>query len=77
MPVDDMMVQKIEEKTRGLIKCGGVHFADVHQNPVVPHLADQQVGNIRWLLHYSRSTYSLAFSHWRALARITNSIVSV
>ena len=34
--------QEVEEKARGLVKSGGIHFADVHQNVVVPELAGKQ-----------------------------------
>uniref|UniRef100_A0A8R1I4C9 Uncharacterized protein n=1 Tax=Caenorhabditis japonica TaxID=281687 RepID=A0A8R1I4C9_CAEJA len=35
--------REVEEKARGLVKSGGIHFADVHQEVVVPAMGDQLV----------------------------------
>lgn len=34
---------EVEEKSRGLVKAGGIHFADVHQEEVVPDMSGKQV----------------------------------
>ncbi|CAB3402084.1 unnamed protein product [Caenorhabditis bovis] len=37
------VIDDVEEKSRSLVKCGGIHFADVHQPIVVPDLGATQV----------------------------------
>ncbi|PAV65432.1 hypothetical protein WR25_12525 [Diploscapter pachys] len=37
------IIETSEEKARGVVKCGGIYFADVHQNPVVPSMEGRQV----------------------------------
>uniref|UniRef100_A0A1I7URD1 Nicotinamide N-methyltransferase-like n=2 Tax=Caenorhabditis tropicalis TaxID=1561998 RepID=A0A1I7URD1_9PELO len=39
----EKVCEEVEEKARGLVKSGGIHFADVHQEVVVPELDGKQV----------------------------------
>ncbi|ULT99256.1 hypothetical protein L3Y34_000532 [Caenorhabditis briggsae] len=39
----EKVCDEVEEKARGLVKSGGIHFADVHQDVVVPELNGKQV----------------------------------
>ncbi|CAI2349550.1 unnamed protein product [Caenorhabditis sp. 36 PRJEB53466] len=42
VPTQDVC-RDVEEKARGLVKCGGVHFADIHQTDVVPEMSGKHV----------------------------------
>ncbi|CAI5446769.1 unnamed protein product [Caenorhabditis angaria] len=37
-PPTNQVCEEVEEKARGLVKSGGIHFADVHQFDVVPEM---------------------------------------
>ncbi|CAL2035947.1 unnamed protein product [Caenorhabditis brenneri] len=39
----EAVCEEVEEKARGLVKSGGIHFANVHEKVVVPDLEGQKV----------------------------------
>ncbi|KHJ99427.1 NNMT/PNMT/TEMT family protein [Oesophagostomum dentatum] len=45
IPLSDADMEAIEEKARGTVKCGGIMYANVHEDPVVPDLRMEQVSS--------------------------------
>ncbi|RCN49450.1 NNMT/PNMT/TEMT family protein [Ancylostoma caninum] len=43
LPASDPEMEEVEERARAALKCGGILYANVHEDPVVPDMKGEQV----------------------------------
>ncbi|EPB71505.1 NNMT/PNMT/TEMT family protein [Ancylostoma ceylanicum] len=43
LPASDSEMEEVEERARAALKCGGILYANVHEDPVVPDMRGEQV----------------------------------